>query len=202
VIAVGLTGGIGSGKSAVSSRLVERGAVLLDADAIARAVVEPDGEAFGAVVARFGDGVLGPEGAIDRGALAAIVFADPAARADLEAIVHPAVGRVVAAALAEEVQTDDVVVLDIPLLVEAGGRDRYPLDGVLVVDAPPEVALRRLVEQRGMAEADAKARMAAQAPREERLRQADYVILNIGSLEELSLMVDRAWQWIEGLRTR
>ena len=200
MIAVALTGGIGSGKSAVSARLVEHGAVLLDADAIAREVVEPGGEAFDEVVARFGEAVLGADGAIDRAALAAIVFADPAARADLERIVHPAVGRVVMARLEEEAATDHVVVLDIPLLVEAGGRDRYPVAGVLVVDTLPELALRRLVELRGMTEDDARARMGAQASREERLRQADYVILNIGTLDDLSAMADRAWQWIEALR--
>jgi dephospho-CoA kinase len=197
---VGLTGGIGSGKSTVSAMLIRRGAVVIDADVIAREVVEPGKEAYEEVVRRFGDSVKGPDGGLDRPALAAIVFADASARADLEAIVHPAVGAVLLERLAAEVGTDHVVVLDIPLLVEAGGRRRYPLAGVLVVDAPEDIALERLVVLRGMPEEAARARVAAQAAREERLRLADFVILNIGTLDELEEMVERAWEWIAGLR--
>lgn len=196
---VGLTGGIGSGKSLVSAMLVRHGAVLLDADEIARAVVQPDGPAYEGVVRRFGKEVVGGDGAIDRGALAAVVFADTAARADLEALVHPAVGQVILARLAEEAGTDHVVVLDVPLLVESGGRRRYPVDGLLVVDAPEDVVLDRLVRVRGMTEPDARARIAAQASRDERLREADFVILNTGTVDELAEMVERAWRWILSL---
>lgn len=201
MITIGLTGGIGSGKSAVSSLLARRGAIVLDADLIAREVVEPGGPAYEAVVERFGAGIAGPDGRIDRGALAAVVFADDAERAALEAIVHPAVGAIVVARVAEESPTDHVVVLDIPLLVEGGGRRRYRVDGLLVIDTPPEIALDRLVRIRGMSEEDVRARMAAQASRAERLREADFVILNTGTLGELAAMVERAWEWIEGLRS-
>jgi dephospho-CoA kinase len=197
---VGLTGGIGSGKSTVSAMLSRRGAVVIDADVIAREVVEPGKDAYEEVLRRFGESVRRPDGALDRPALAAIVFADASARADLEAIVHPAVGAVVLERLAAEAGTDHVVVLDIPLLVEAGGRRRYPVAGLLVVDVPEDVALERLVRLRGMPEDAALARIAAQAARVERLRQADFVILNVGTLDELEEMVERAWEWIEGLR--
>jgi dephospho-CoA kinase len=198
---IGLTGGIGAGKSAVSALLARHGAVIVDADAIARQVVEPGGAAYEAVVARFGPGVTLPSGAVDRAALAAIVFSDPSARADLESLVHPAVGREIVTRLAGHAGTDDVIVLDVPLLVEAGGRRRYPVDGLLVVDVPEDLAVERLVSVRGMSAEDARARIAAQASRAERLRQADYVILNIGSLDELEAMVEKAWEWIEGLRS-
>lgn len=198
VIAIGLTGGIGSGKSTVASLLVEHGAVLIDADLIARQVVEPGTKALVELVERFGDGVLAPDGTLDRPALAAIVFSDDAARADLDAIVHPAVGAEMASRLAAEATTDHVVILDIPLLGE-GARERYPLAGVLVVDCPVDLAVERLVGQRGMEREDAERRVAAQISREQRLRLADFIILNMGSLEELREMVARAWHWIEGL---
>jgi dephospho-CoA kinase len=196
MLVVGLTGGIGSGKSTVSRLLRERGAVIVDADVAAREVVVPGGPAYQAVVDRFGPGILEPGGAIDRPALAAIVFSDPAARADLEAITHPAVGVLINEQLAAEAGTDHVVVLDVPLLVESGPT-RNPL---IVVDCPPETAVRRLVEQRHMDEADARRRVAAQASREERLARADLVIDNSGSPESLEHQVDAAWAWIEGLR--
>jgi dephospho-CoA kinase len=199
MIAVGLTGGIGSGKSTVAAMLVRRGAVLIDADQLARQAVEPDTDAYDAVVARFGEAVVLPGGGLDRPALAAVVFADEGARRDLNAIVHPAVGVLMAERLAAVADTDSVVVLDIPLLVEGGGRDRFPMAGVLVVDAPIATAIARLVADRGMDPADAERRVAAQASREERLRQADFVIMNMGSLDELEAMVDRAWTWTLGL---
>ena len=197
MLVVGLTGGIGSGKSTVSRLLSERGAVVVDADAAARKVVEPGGPAYQAVVDRFGPGILTPDGSIDRPALAAIVFSDPAARADLEAITHPAVGVLINEQLAAEAGTDHVVVLDVPLLVESG---RTGTAGVIVVDCPSETAIRRLVEQREMDEADARRRVAAQVSREERLAHADLVIDNSGSLDALRRQVDAAWAWIEGLR--
>ncbi|HXY44550.1 MAG TPA: dephospho-CoA kinase [Acidimicrobiales bacterium] len=200
MIAVGLTGGIGSGKSTVARMLVERGAVLVDADQLAREVVEPGTEGLARVVERFGPEVLLGDGQLDRGRLAAMVFTDEAARRDLNSIVHPAVGRLMAERLAASAGSDDIVVLDIPLLTEAGGRDRYPVAGVLVIDAPVEIAVERLVADGRMGRADAEARVAAQASRAERLAVADYVIVNIGTLEELALMVDRAWTWMEDLR--
>lgn len=200
MIVVGLTGGIGSGKSAVAARLVERGAVLVDADAIAREVVAPGRPAYGKVVERFGRHVVAESGDLDRAAIAAIVFHDPEALADLNAIVHPEVGAEVARRLAAEAGTDHVVVLDVPLLVEGGGRERYPLDGLLVVDAPVDLALERLETVRGMRRDDAEARIAAQASRSERIAQADFVIMNMGTFDELDQMVERAWRWIEGLR--
>lgn len=189
MLVVGLTGGIGSGKSTVSALLAERGAVIVDADAIARQVVQPGGPAHDAVVERFGT--------IDRPTIASVVFADPAALADLNAIVHPAVGAEIAGRLMAEADTDHVVVLDIPLLVES--KNPYAVAGVIVVDVPVDVAVSRLVEQRGMAEADARARVAAQATREERLAKADFVIDNAGSREDLAAEVDRCWAWVQSL---
>lgn len=192
MLVVGLTGGIGSGKSTVSALLAEHGAVIVDADRIAREVVAPGGPAHDAVLARFGT--------TDRPTIASIVFEDEQARVDLEAIVHPAVGAEIARRIAEHAATDDVVVLDVPLLVETGGKERYPVAGVIVVDAPVETAVRRLVEQRGMDEADVRARMAAQATREERLAAADFVVDNSGLLEQLREEVDRCWSWMRSLR--
>lgn len=200
MIAVGLTGGIGSGKSTAAALLVERGAVLVDADRLARQVVEPGTDGLQRVVERFGPAILLADGTLDRPQLASIVFADEAARRDLNAIVHPAVGVLMAERLAALHTTDDIVVLDVPLLVEGGARDRYAVAGVLVIDTPVDLAVERLVESRGMGRADAEARVAAQVSRAERLAAADYVIVNMGSLEELALMVDRAWAWMQGLK--
>lgn len=198
MIAIGLTGGIGAGKSTVASMLVERGAVLIDADAIAREVVEPGRPAHARIAERFGASVLAADGSIDREALASVVFSDEAARRDLNGIVHPEVGREMVERIAQLTGTDAVVVLDIPLLAE-GGRDRYPVAGVLVVDAPVDMAIERLVRERNMSREDAEARVAAQSSREDRLAIADFIILNMGSLDELREMVARAWTWIEGL---
>jgi dephospho-CoA kinase len=200
MIAVGLTGGIGSGKSTAAALLVERGAVLVDADRLARQVVEPGTDGLQRVVERFGPAILLADGTLDRPQLASIVFADEAARRDLNAIVHPAVGVLMAERLTALHTTDDIVVLDVPLLVEGGARDRYAVAGVLVIDTPVDLAVERLVESRGMGRADAEARVAAQASRAERLAAADYVIVNMGSLEELALMVDRAWAWMQSLK--
>ena len=193
MLAVGLTGGLGAGKSTVADRLVERGAALIDADRIAREVVEPGRPAHRALVERFGEDILGPGGAIDRGALATRAFGDPAALADLNAITHPAIGAVMAERRAALEGTDAVVLLDVPLLTPAH-RDLLGLDVVLVVDCDPERCVARAVGQRGMEEADVRARMAAQATREERLAGADLVVDNSGDRDQLEREVDRVWR--------
>ncbi|MDP9072096.1 MAG: dephospho-CoA kinase, partial [Actinomycetota bacterium] len=199
MLVVGLTGGIGSGKSAVSALLAARGAVIVDADVLARQVVEPGGAAYQGVVERFGSSVVRDDGTLDRPALAEIVFSDRAALEDLNALTHPPVKALIAERLAEQSSGDAVVVLVIPLLAESG---RYPVAGVLVVDCPEEVAVARLVEHRGMSEAAARRRLAAQVRRADRLAIADHVIANDGSLDDLAVEVDRAWAWIEELRAR
>jgi len=187
-VRVGLTGGVGSGKSTVAALFAEHGAVVIDADALAREVVEPGTPGFDAVVARFGDDVVGPDGALDRAALAAQVFNDDAKRADLNAIVHPLVRRRMLELA--EAAGDDVVVYDVPLLVENDLAAGF--DFVVVVLADPDVRLARLAE-RGMAEADARARMAVQVSREQRLAVADYVVDNTGDLEHLDRQVREVW---------
>jgi dephospho-CoA kinase len=194
---IGLTGGIGSGKSTVSALLAAKGAVVVDADAITRELQQPGTPVFAAMVERFGPGIVAADGTLDREAVAAIVFGDVDALADLNKIVHPAVGGEIARRLQEQAGTDAVVILDVPLLVES--PNRRPMAAVLVVDVDPEVALRRLVEQRGMDEGDARARMANQASRADRLARADRVIDNSGDHDDLAAEVDAAWAWIAGL---
>jgi len=196
VLLVGLTGGIGSGKSSVSSLLAAKGAVVVDADAITRELQEPGTPVFDAMVERFGAGIVADDGTLDRPAVADIVFGDPDALADLNAIVHPAVGAEIARRLEAEVDTDHVVVLDVPLLVESGRDD---LVGLVVVDTDPEVAVQRLVGQRGFREADARARIARQASRDERLARADFVVDNNGDRAALEANVDACWEWIATL---
>ena len=193
-----LTGGIGSGKSTVSAMLADRGAVIIDADAITREVQQPGHEVFDAIVTRFGDGVVATDGTLDREALAKVVFADEAARKDLEKIVHPAVGAEMLKRLQSEAETDHVVVYDVPLLVEAARR-AMSFGGVIVVDIDPEIAVQRVVEQRGMGEADVRARIANQASREERRAVADKVIDNSGTRDDLRRQVDEVWAWIQTL---
>lgn len=193
---IGLTGGIGAGKSTVSAQLAGRGAVIIDADAITRELQQPGEPVFEAIVERFGSGVVAPDGALDRQALADIVFNDKAALAELNLLTHPAVGRAIAERVAAETGTDHVVVLDVPLMVESG---MYAVAGLIVVDCPPEEAVRRLVTHRAMSEVDARARMARQASREERLAKADVVIDNAGAPEALDEQIERVWAWIEGL---
>jgi dephospho-CoA kinase len=197
MLVVGLTGGIGAGKSTVSGLLASHGAVIVDADLIARQVVEPDGPAYQGVVDRFGAEVLLEDGHLDRARLASIVFNDADALKDLNAVVHPAVGAVIAERLAEESSTDHVVILDVPLLVESGRGD---MAGTIVVDCPPEEALRRAVA-RGLPEEDVRRRMANQASREDRLAKADFVVDNSGPESALQAEADRAWAWIESLAT-
>ncbi|MFF7631690.1 dephospho-CoA kinase [Kitasatospora sp. NPDC008050] len=188
---IGLTGGIGAGKSAVAKLLVAHGAVLVDSDRIAREVVAPGTPGLAAVVAEFGSGVLGPDGALDRPALGAVVFADPERLAALNAIVHPLV-RARSAELEAAAEPDAVVVHDVPLLAENGLQGLF--DQVVVVDADEQVRLARLVELRGMAEQEARARMAAQATREQRLAVADLVVENNGTEAELAERVTALWQ--------
>jgi dephospho-CoA kinase len=190
MLKVGLTGGIGAGKSEVSRLLVEHGAVLIDADRIAREVVEPGTPGLAAVVEAFGSDVLAPDGSLDRPALGAIVFADADRLAVLNSIVHPLVGAR-SAELEAAATGDSVVVHDVPLLAENGLAPLYDL--VIVVDASPETQLDRLVRLRGMSEEDARARMAAQVTRDKRLETADIVIDNDVPLDELHRRVDAVW---------
>jgi dephospho-CoA kinase len=191
VVEVGLTGGIGSGKSEVTRLLASYGAIIIDADVLAREVVGPGTSGLARVVEEFGADILRPDGSLDRDRLAELVFGDEEARRRLNAIVHPLVGRRTAE-LKAAAADDAVLVHDVPLLVEAGLTALYDL--VVVVDAPPEVQLRRLVSLRGMTEPAARARIAAQASREQRLAAADVVIDNSGTLEELEAQVRELWE--------
>ena len=193
---MGLTGGIASGKTAVSDVLGERGAVVIDADVLARQVVEPGTPGLAAVVQRFGADVLGADGRLNRAALGRIVFADPEARRDLEGIVHPAV-RARAAAIEADADPDAVIVHVIPLLVETGQQADY--DVLVVVDVDPERQLQRLQQRSGLDAEAASARIAAQASRAARLAVADVVLHNDAGIEDLADQVDRLWL---DLRTR
>ena len=198
MLRVGLTGGIGSGKSEVSRRLAAHGAVILDADVAAREVVAPGTPGLARVAETFGPGVLRPDGSLDRDRLGAIVFSDPASREKLNAIVHPLVRnwmRSAERAAVDRTRGEAIVVHDVPLLAEA--RRRGDFDLVIVVDVPPELQVERLVRQRGMTEDQARARMVAQASRDQRLAVADLVIDNSGSLEDLDRRVAEVWADLE-----
>jgi dephospho-CoA kinase len=201
MLIVGLTGGIGSGKSTVAAALAGRGAGVVDADSIAREIVEPDGPAYRPVVERFGPGVVRSDGAIDRPALAAVVFADPEARADLNHLTHPVIAKVMSERVLAAAAGHQIVVLDIPLL-DIATKNRFEFGAVLVVDCPEDLAVARLVEQRAFSEADARARMAAQISREERRRLADRVIDNSGDRADLDAQVDETWAWLTELAGR
>ncbi len=190
---IGLTGGIAAGKSVVARRFTELGAVVIDADELARLAVAPGTTGFDEVVAAFGDGVVGPDGDLDRAALGRLVFADERARRGLEAIVHPQVRRLAAEreAAAAAADPDAVVVHDIPLLVETGQADSFGL--LVVVAAPAVLRVERLVHLRGMDRADAEARVAAQASDEEREGAADVVLDGTGSDAQLREQVDALW---------
>ncbi|WP_268219631.1 dephospho-CoA kinase [Streptomyces sp. EMB24] len=190
MLTVGLTGGIGAGKSEVSRLLVERGAVLIDADRIAREVVEPGTPGLAAVVEAFGEEILAEDGSLDRPRLGALVFSDPDKLATLNSIVHPLVGAR-SRELEEAAPEDAVVVHDVPLLTENGLARLY--DVVIVVDAGTGTQLDRLVRLRGMSEEDARARMAAQATREQRRAVADIVIDNDVPLDALERRVEEVW---------
>lgn len=197
MLTVGLTGGIGAGKSAVAQLLASYGAVIVDSDKIAREVVEPGTAGLAAVVAEFGTDVLAADGSLDRAKLGAIVFADAERRRALNAIVHPLV-RERSAALQEAAGPDAIVVNDVPLLAENGLAGLY--DVVVVVDVAPATQLDRLVRLRGMAEDEARARMAAQATREQRLAVADIVVDNDGTPGELELRVRKVWEELVALK--
>lgn len=194
MLRVGLTGGIGAGKSEVSRRLARYGAVVVDADAIAREVVEPGTDGLAEVVAAFGREVLLPDGGLDRARLGDVVFGDPEARRRLNAIVHPRVGQRMTE-LDQAAGPDAIVVHDVPLIAENGRSDAY--DMVVVVDAPPRTQIERLTRGRDMTREQAQARMAAQASREQRLAVADIVIDNSGSLDDLDRRVAEVWSDLE-----
>jgi dephospho-CoA kinase len=194
---VGLTGGIGSGKTSVSTMLRDLGYQVIDADAITREVQAPGQPTLAAIIEAFGAEVLQEDGTLDRAALAARVFSDPQQLAVLNAIVHPAVGAEIDRRLDEHRPTDAVVVLDVPLLVESGRDD---LELLIVVDVEPEVAVRRLVDHRGFAESDARARIANQVDRQARLAKADVVIDNNGSPDDLARAVAQLHHHLTTLR--
>jgi dephospho-CoA kinase len=191
VLLVGLTGGIGSGKSTVARMLEQRGAVVFDADALARAAVEPGTPGHDAVVDRFGPNVLLPGGALDREALASIVFADPAARRDLEGIVHPEVRRLFAEGCERYEGTDAIVVFGAPLLVETGMHTAF--DVLVVVAARVEQQVERLLRERAMPDAAIRARIDAQLPLEDKAAAADVIVDNEGSFADLEAQVDAVW---------
>ena len=202
MIVIGLTGGIGSGKSTVCEHLVRLGAILIDADALVRELQAPGGAVYGLMVERFGAGIVASDRTLDRPAIADIVFNDKAALRDLNGIVHPVVNAEIRAQIRAQAETDELIVLDIPLLVEGlvrDGRVRYVTSGILVVDTPTDVAVARLVEHRGFSEADARARIAAQVTREQRLELADFVVDNSGFADALEAQLLNAWEWARGL---
>ncbi len=199
MLVVGLTGGMGAGKSAVAELLVERGAVLVDADQIARDVVAPGAQAYGPLVEHFGTRILAPDGTIDRPALARVAFADEGSRQQLNAITHPAIGAAMLEARDAQAGTDAIVVMAIPLLTDLH-RATLGLDEVVVVDCPTDVALERLVSQRGFSRSDAEARIRSQITREQRLEHADYVVDNSGDRAALENAVDGLWGWLAARR--
>jgi dephospho-CoA kinase len=196
VILVGLTGGIGAGKSSVSTLLAARGAVIVDADAITRELQAPGSPVLAAIADRFGAAMVAADGSLDRAALAGVVFGDADALAALNKIVHPAVRHEMDRRIDDEVSTDHVVVLDIPLLAE---NPRAGLAATIVVDCPVEVAIERLVRHRGFTEDDARARVARQASRETRLALATRVVDNSGGHADLERQVDDLWRWLRTL---
>ncbi|MCM3505203.1 dephospho-CoA kinase [Curtobacterium sp. ODYSSEY 48 V2] len=195
---IGLTGGIAAGKSTVSRRWAEHGAVVVDADQLARQAVAPGSPGLARVVERFGTGVLAPDGALDRAALGSIVFSDASARKDLEGITHPEVWRLARGAFdaAEAADPEAVVVYDVPLLAEARGSRPIRFDAVVVVDAPAAQRVGRLVEHRSMPRDEAERRVAAQASDAERLALADHVVDATGSLEDTLRSADAVWERI------
>tara|TARA_Y100001970_G_scaffold215686_1_gene263939 strand:+ start:1421 stop:2068 length:648 start_codon:yes stop_codon:yes gene_type:complete len=202
MIVIGLTGGIGSGKSTVSDRFVDLGAVLVDADQIVRELQEPGANVHADMVEYFGTSILNEDASLNRQAVADRVFSDKEALHELNNIVHPPVNREIRRRIREHTDTDHLLVLDIPLLIEgilAGGPPRYIVSGILVVDTRPEIAIQRLVEYRGFSEEDARSRIAAQVPPEKRLELADFVIDNSVTLDELNSQIESAFKWARSL---
>jgi dephospho-CoA kinase len=197
MILIGLTGGIGSGKSEVARLLTERGAEIIDADLIVRELQQPGAEVYEKMIELFGSEVVAADKSLDRTAIAKKVFTDESLLKTLNQLVHPIVRRVMNERVESFRDTDKVVVLDIPLLVE---NPREGLDGVLVVDLDAEIAVKRLVEQRNMSADDARARIAKQATREQRLAIADHVIENSGDRNALTQKIETAWSWIKSLK--
>ena len=195
MLLVGLTGGIGAGKSTVAELLTRKGAVVVDADEVARAVVEPDQPAFTALVERFGPEVVGPDGRLDRAAVAKLAFADDQSRQDLHDITHPAINTEFTRRVLDA-PPDAIVVLDVPLLAESQQARERPYEAVIVVEAPRDVRLARL-EERGVPRADAERRMAAQVSDEDRRTMATYVLDNAGDPAALERQVDDVWADLE-----
>jgi dephospho-CoA kinase len=202
---IGLTGGIGSGKSSVSSRLEQRGAELIDADAIVRELQAPGQPVFDAMVERWGDRIVADDGTLDRAAVAGIVFSDKDELKAIEAIVHPELRQEMDRRIGDLATSDRVVILDIPLLAESrskgGALDARGTSAIIVVDCPIDTAVARLVEHRGFDEADARARVAAQATREDRRALADFVIDNGGAVDALEAEIDRCWSWLASIES-
>jgi dephospho-CoA kinase len=204
VLLVALTGGIGSGKSSVSSRLAERGALIVDADEVVKRLQSPGGQVFDAMVERWGDGIVADDGGLNRQAVADIVFADEDELKALNKMVHPAVRSEMERQVTEQAEaderdgTDTIVVLDIPLLGE-GDAEKRGAKATIVVDCPTDIAVERLIDYRGFDRSDAEARVAAQISREERLGLADFVVDNSGNLDELDAEVARCWEWLADL---
>ncbi len=197
MLLLGLTGGIGSGKSTVSAEFARRGAIVIDADLVVRELQSPGGAVLAAMVEHFGDTILAPDGTLNRQAVADIVFNDPEQLKALNAIVHPKVGAEIDGRIEAQRDTDNVVILDVPLLVESKA---YETEGVIVVDTDPEIAVQRLVEFRGFNADDARARMKLQATREERRAVAAFIVPNDGTQEDLMAHIDDCWTWIQSKR--
>ena len=194
MLLLGLTGGIGSGKSTVSAEFARRGAIVIDADLVVRELQSPGGAVLAAMVEHFGDTILAADGTLNRQSVADIVFNDPEQLKALNAIVHPKVGAEIDGRIEAERDTENVVILDVPLLVESKA---YETEGIIVVDTDPEIAVERLVESRGFKADDARARMKLQATREERRAVAAFIVPNDGSQEELMTHIDKCWDWIQ-----
>ena len=202
MIVIGLTGGIGSGKSTVSNRFVDHGAILIDADQIVKELQQPGQIVYSEMVKHFGNDILNDDQTLDRQRIAGLVFSDKEALRRLNEIVHPPVNKEIRRRIREQADSENLLVLDIPLLVEgiiAGGPPRYVVSGILVVDTPSEISVQRLIEHRGFTEEDARSRIKAQVAREKRLEIADFVIDNSVALNQLEPQIISAMRWATDL---